>query len=317
MSTTNTPEREAFLAERRKGIGGSDAATIVGLDPYTTPYQLWREKVGLPNDAIGKRAAMRRGNYLEDAVLRAYAELVNPAKIEPQIHHDKGWRRGNQDGRATMADGTRRTVEIKTATKHVFRDHWGQPWSDEIPDRALCQGLWYGNLDDANVIDFAVLVIPDDPDEVIGLDADQIVEVGQLHIFQAPRHPHNEATLIDAAHAFWHNHVLTGCAPEATVDDVDMLWPLHASGVTRPVKPVLEMVERYVALKAAERNAGAEAKQLRQEILLYAKDAEALVDSAGKPILTMRSQDRAAYQVSATTSRPVRATKLWDKRVIN
>ena len=31
---------------RRKGIGGSDVATILGLNKWKSPYQLWLEKTG-------------------------------------------------------------------------------------------------------------------------------------------------------------------------------------------------------------------------------------------------------------------------------
>ena len=30
-------ERDAWLQERTKGIGGSDVATVLGLNPYKTP----------------------------------------------------------------------------------------------------------------------------------------------------------------------------------------------------------------------------------------------------------------------------------------
>ena len=33
-----------WLEERKNGIGGSDAATILGLNPYKTNIQLWEEK---------------------------------------------------------------------------------------------------------------------------------------------------------------------------------------------------------------------------------------------------------------------------------
>ena len=38
--------REDWLEERKKGIGGSDAATILGLNPYKTSIDLWEEKTG-------------------------------------------------------------------------------------------------------------------------------------------------------------------------------------------------------------------------------------------------------------------------------
>ena len=37
---------ETWLKERSKGIGGSDAACILGLNPYKTNVELWKEKTG-------------------------------------------------------------------------------------------------------------------------------------------------------------------------------------------------------------------------------------------------------------------------------
>src|SRR5271156_958184 len=38
--------KEEWLKWREGGIGGSDIATIMGHNPYKTPYQLWEEKCG-------------------------------------------------------------------------------------------------------------------------------------------------------------------------------------------------------------------------------------------------------------------------------
>lgn len=44
--STRSMSRQAWLAERRKTIGGSDAAGIVGLSRYATPYTVWADKTG-------------------------------------------------------------------------------------------------------------------------------------------------------------------------------------------------------------------------------------------------------------------------------
>lgn len=60
-------DREEWLQHRQSGIGSSEVATILGLNPWETPYQLWRRKKGL--DAPKEETfAMRAGHYLEDAV---------------------------------------------------------------------------------------------------------------------------------------------------------------------------------------------------------------------------------------------------------
>lgn len=56
-----------WLSERRKSIGGSDAAAIVGLNHYVTPYMLWADKTGkLPDKPDNE--AMRQGRDLEQYV---------------------------------------------------------------------------------------------------------------------------------------------------------------------------------------------------------------------------------------------------------
>lgn len=309
------PEREAFLAERRKGLGGSDVAAIMGLDSRRTPYQVWCEKVGKELPDIGKPHAMRRGNFLEAAVLRRYAKEVQPAEIVPQVPHvaDGGWRRGNQDARIVMPDGKRRCLEIKTVNKHVHRADWGDPWTDEVPDRALCQGLWYGNLDQSDLVEWAVLVIPDDPDEVLGLSADEVVEASQLHIYQASRAPEVEASLIETAKAWWERHVLGAEPPEAQVDDVPLRWPGHVAGVTKPAADVMAKLVRYQRLGQIESTAKEAREELRGELLLYLQDAEALVGPNGDPLFTAKTQQRAAYSVKAGESRVLRFTKHWTK----
>lgn len=48
--STAAMSRDEWLKERTKGIGGSDVATILGLNPYKTPLQLWEEKPAGPLD---------------------------------------------------------------------------------------------------------------------------------------------------------------------------------------------------------------------------------------------------------------------------
>ena len=65
--TIRPKDREEWLQYRQSGIGSSEVATILGLNPWETPYQLWRRKKGL--DAPKEETfAMRAGHYLEDAV---------------------------------------------------------------------------------------------------------------------------------------------------------------------------------------------------------------------------------------------------------
>lgn len=64
---------EEWLEERRKSIGGSDAAALVGMNPYVTPYMLWADKTGrLPPKEDNE--AMRQGRDLEAYVAQRFCE---------------------------------------------------------------------------------------------------------------------------------------------------------------------------------------------------------------------------------------------------
>lgn len=67
--------REEWLAERQKSIGGSDAAAIVGLNSYVTPYTVWADKTGrLPPKEDNE--AMRQGRDLEQYVAERFTEAT-------------------------------------------------------------------------------------------------------------------------------------------------------------------------------------------------------------------------------------------------
>ena len=68
-------DREMWLSKRRGSIGGSDAAAVLGLDTFRSPYALWCEKTGriVPED-IGDREAVRLGLDLEQYVARRWME---------------------------------------------------------------------------------------------------------------------------------------------------------------------------------------------------------------------------------------------------
>jgi putative phage-type endonuclease len=68
----NTPE---WLEWRRKGIGASEMAAILGVCKYSTPYRVWCEKTGRSKGFAGNFAT-ERGHELE-AKARARYELVS------------------------------------------------------------------------------------------------------------------------------------------------------------------------------------------------------------------------------------------------
>lgn len=64
---------DEWLKHRTKTIGGSDASAIIGLNPWTSPYTVWAEKLGrLPPKEDNE--AMRQGRDLEFYVAQRFTE---------------------------------------------------------------------------------------------------------------------------------------------------------------------------------------------------------------------------------------------------
>ncbi len=50
LVNTQTLSRKSWLNVRKQGIGSSDAAAAVGLNPYLSPLELWMIKTGRDKD---------------------------------------------------------------------------------------------------------------------------------------------------------------------------------------------------------------------------------------------------------------------------
>lgn len=67
---------EEWMQNRQKGLGGSDAGAILGLNPYKSAYTLWAEKSGLIDGQVPDNEAMRIGRDLEDYVAKRFTEAT-------------------------------------------------------------------------------------------------------------------------------------------------------------------------------------------------------------------------------------------------
>ena len=65
--------RELWIKERQKGLGGSDTPVVFGLSPYMTRKELWMDKLGLLAPREQTRD-MLRGKKLEPLAAEAYEE---------------------------------------------------------------------------------------------------------------------------------------------------------------------------------------------------------------------------------------------------
>lgn len=74
-------DRKAWLEERRKGIGGSDAAAVLGKSPYMSPIHLFQDKTGRTqiDDEMAER--LEWGIILEGPISERYASMTG-RKVE-------------------------------------------------------------------------------------------------------------------------------------------------------------------------------------------------------------------------------------------
>jgi putative phage-type endonuclease len=139
--------RKEWLDMRLGKIGGSDAACILGLNPYKSNVQLWREKVGLdkPEDISGKDV-VQYGIKYEPVLIQSFAidypELAIKHKdFDIEAHPDRPWQVGSFDARLTDKNGRHGVWEGKTS--HIQSFAQLDAWKDSVPDNYFCQVLHY------------------------------------------------------------------------------------------------------------------------------------------------------------------------------
>lgn len=148
--------REEWLDVRKSGIGSSEVATIVGLNPWETPYQLWRRKVGIdaPKE---ENFAMKAGHYLEDAVSRFWADETGREIIKRSAgdwiirDNDRPYLQVSPDRTYWLTGETRNDtnkgiLECKTTQMAVDADDLPKHWFCQVQYQLGVAGLEHGSL---------------------------------------------------------------------------------------------------------------------------------------------------------------------------
>lgn len=73
ITKVKTANHEEWLKLRSQYIGGSDAAAVVGLNAYASPYSLWAEKTGKVPGFAGNLAT-EVGSFLEEFIAQKFAQ---------------------------------------------------------------------------------------------------------------------------------------------------------------------------------------------------------------------------------------------------
>lgn len=117
----------------QKGFGGSDVATILGLNPYKTPFTLWLEKTGQIEPPPVENEYMEWGNLLEPVIRDKFRRTTGFKVFQNNfvLQHDQyDFMIANIDGEVIDPEmGERGLLEVKTANDRLKKD-----WEEGPPN---------------------------------------------------------------------------------------------------------------------------------------------------------------------------------------
>ena len=245
---TKALPREDWLAVRKGGIGSSDAAAAVGLNPYKSQLELWLEKTGrdgsLPKlDPHDEESPAYWGNILEPIVASHYSKRSGNRvrRINAVLQHpgpELPWMLANIDREVIGADDVQ-ILECKTAGINGAR-----LWKEGVPEYVQLQVMHQLAVTGKQAADVAVLL------------------GGQhLEIHRIERDERMIARLIELERKFW-EYVVNDTPPPADGSDsadqaLRCLYP-EDSGQTVDFSKVPALSIAYVELKAVRQNIAAQ-----------------------------------------------------------
>lgn len=209
VNTANI-DYEHWVKLRKQGIGGSDAAAIVGVSKYASPYMVFWDKL----DAFSQekpehvKEAAYWGNIHEPTIRKEFTRRVNIEREEQGLpplkvvhrqaifaHDTHDFIRTNLDGWITGHEKGRGIFEAKTA-HYMLREDWE---GDDVPNAYLLQ--CQHNMLVMNA-DFCYLAV--------------LIGGNTFKYYYIERDEELIQSLVTIETVFWNNHVLPRIPPEMT-----------------------------------------------------------------------------------------------------
>jgi len=284
--------REEWLQARKKGIGGSDIACLVGQNPYKTAFELWHDKMSTEQKEFDEDSKERMywGIEFENLVAQRYAKDkdVKVQRINTMMQHkDVPIALANID-RAIVKPGSRvrwcdkthqligadKLLEIKTAhALSINSDDWGEENTDEVPINYWYQCMWYMGITGVHTCDLAVL-FGGQRFKVYTIEYDD-------EIFNA---------LLKRAKEWWYKHILTGIAPDPHDEaEAKLKWAKSSPGKETIVgTDVAELVNQLKEVNSKLAILEDEKQSIRDRLVPMLEDAE-IITYQGEKIATYKS----------------------------
>lgn len=182
--------KEQWLLERKVYLGGSEVAPIMGLSPWSTPLDVYREKMNPAVIYEEESEDLKRGARVEKYILQEYSEVNNcslETNLPPVIDLKYPFMRGNVDAKVV---GENVIVEAKSTKCPIAK------WEEGIPEYYRTQVAYYAMLTNAERVDVPVLF-----------------SNWQYACFTYWRDLEYEARIRQAVIDFWNNHIVAGIPP--------------------------------------------------------------------------------------------------------
>lgn len=144
-------DRRSWLEARRRGIGGSDAGAVIGVNRYRSNIDVWSEKAGItPHEDISDKPAVKFGKEAEQHLRELYKlehpeQSVEYHEFYMYVNDSEPYLYATLDGEITDGNGRHGILEIKTATiqNAAQWNEWTDPKTkaERIPDSYYAQCL--------------------------------------------------------------------------------------------------------------------------------------------------------------------------------
>ena len=227
----NQQEREAWLAERKTGLGGTDVACILlsACDDESekvgsfenSAFKLWSEKTNLFESNDVDDAVLMRGRVMEKYVCEFYGlHLGEGCKLweEGLTWHPTRSRIFGTPDRLVELNGVRFGMDAKTRR---FRRGWGESGTTDMPLDVEIQMRTYMEIFDAPYWDIATL---------FGLD--------DFRVYRLERDKELGSQILDIAESWWEKHVVNEIPPDVDSTNLckEVLGKLHKRVQDKPLR---------------------------------------------------------------------------------
>jgi len=256
IETYNT--RGEWLEARKRGLGGTDIAAILGASKWSSPWRVWAEKNGHEFERV-EREAMSLGRKLEVFVAQEWADraekYIRTLSNAAIVHPDHEWARFSPDALVAADDYTPDGLcgfKPGAIYEGKISAGYGSDWG---PDGSPCVA---GNVPEAYRIQLAWnLAVSDLPRGVLVC----LYRGTSIREYWMDRDPELSDRLLTFAGEWWEKHVVRGEMPEvdASADCSTALTlaagePDGETGISDELAHALESYE--AARSAAKASAG-------------------------------------------------------------